>query len=106
MVNLAYGRDISIFRRPTSARKQVDEYDADYDRGRTKKVRQKDAPGGGISSASFQGAWSDRQRQHSDPPPPPPPPPHTHTLTHLDPAFLRECECFNSVIQVNARNLK
>lgn len=49
--------------------REVDEYDADYDRGRTKKVRRKDGPDGGISAASFQGAWTDRQRQHSEPSP-------------------------------------
>ena len=49
--------------RARSAPRSVVEYDAEYDRGRTKKVRRKDGPDGGISAATFQDAWTDRRQQ-------------------------------------------
>ena len=47
-------------------RKRLDEYDLEYDKGRTKKVkskRQSGEEGGGVQGADFDAAW--QQKQHS-----------------------------------------
>lgn len=49
-------------------RKRLDEYDLEYDKGRTKKVKSKrgsgedDGSGGGVQSADFDAAWQQKQQ--------------------------------------------